>query len=78
MNFECFCAAMAAQKHSIKINPPQDWGGMGGVDNFMANSIRVDRDTRGGSHSLRSLAEHPVGVGGDTKTAIASRPYTCR
>jgi len=42
MNFECFCNAMALQKHSIKINPPQDWGGMGGVDNFMACGIRVD------------------------------------
>ena len=37
MNFECFCGAKATQKHSIKINPPQDWGGMGGVDNLMAN-----------------------------------------
>ena len=47
MNFECFCNAMALQKHSIKINPPQDWGGMGGVDNFMAYRIRLDQDTRG-------------------------------
>ena len=47
MNFECFCAAIAAQKHSIKTNPPQDWGGMGGVDNLMANRNQSDKDTRG-------------------------------
>jgi len=39
MIFECFCVALATQKHSIKINPPQDWGGLGGVDNLMANRI---------------------------------------
>ena len=39
MNFKCFCNAKALQKHLIKINPPQDWGGMGGVDNFMAHRI---------------------------------------
>ena len=42
MNFECFCTAKAVQKHSIKINPPQDWGGLGGVENLKKNRIRVD------------------------------------
>ena len=47
MNFECFYTAMAVQKHTFNINPLQDWGGMGGVDNFMVNRIRLDQDTRG-------------------------------
>ncbi|HAL17188.1 MAG TPA: hypothetical protein DCP32_10705 [Anaerolineaceae bacterium] len=34
--------------------------------------VLIDRG-RDSYHSLRSLAEHPVG--GDAKTAIASRPY---
>jgi len=46
MNFECCCNAMALQQHSIKINPPQDWDGMGGVDNLMANRNQSDQDTR--------------------------------
>jgi len=56
MNFECFCAAMAAQKHSIKTNPPQDWGGMGGVDNLMANRNQSDQDTKGtGIYKLKPI-----------------------
>ncbi len=50
MNFECFCNAKALQKHSIKINPPQDWGGLGGVENFMANRNQSDQDRRGTGH----------------------------
>ncbi len=48
MKFESFCAAVAAQKLSIKTNPPQDWGGLGGVENLIANRNQSDQDTRGG------------------------------
>ncbi|MHB0965946.1 MAG: hypothetical protein ACYC36_05770, partial [Bellilinea sp.] len=50
------CAAMAAQKHSIKTIPPQDWGGMGGVDDLMANRNQSEQDKKGtGIFKLRNI-----------------------
>ena len=47
MNLACFCGPQRRKNTRLRVSPPQEWGGLGGVDHMtITQSVQGYQDTR--------------------------------